>query len=313
MNQIDHAVSEYLTELEAEAEIAREDLAELEDHMRSLVEDLRRTGASTDEAIARAKLRLGDPKVIAREHARVRTPFGAKLGRARAWSAGSLFLALVALNFVMFAGRSPYFGFFVIETLIGLVMGTALLARFAWARAAVAGFVVYGLAQLGVASLVYGGLEGYGTAHYLMLAIQLGVAAFVVPWRRGEIGPAGYALALVVVMYAGATWVISFELWNPVMTPEAAIAYVAQAATIGAGIGIVMRARWAAGMAAISALSLAIAGALVFDLGLPEGAEHVRYMLAGTVIAGACAALACTRLSWRVANSALGSLRGFAS
>lgn len=313
MTQIDHAVAEYLGELEAEAELAREDLAELEDHMRSLVDELRATGASTEDALAQAKLRLGDPKQLARECARVRSPFGAKLSRARAWSAGGLFLALVALNFVMFAGRSAHLGYFVIESAIGLAMAGALLARFAWARAAVAAFVGYGLLQIGVSALINGGLPYWEAPHYAMLAIQIGVGAFVMPWRRGEIGPAGFALGLVVVMYAGATWVLSFEIWNPVLTPEAGAAYVAQFATIFAGIGIVMRARWAAAMAAVSTASLSIAAALMFDIGLPPGAEHVRYLLVGTVTAGAVAALICTRQSWRVANSSLGTVRGFTS
>ncbi len=313
MTQIDHAVSEYLSELEAEAELARDDLAELEDHMRSLVEELRATGASTEHAIAQAKLRLGDPRTIAREHTRVRSPFGAKLSRARAFSGGGLFLALVVLNFVLFAGRSPFVGYFVIETLIGVGLAGALMARFAWARAAVAAFVTYGLLQIGVGAMVHGGLRGFEAPTYLMLAIQLGVLAFVAPWRRGEIGPAGYALALVVVMYAGASWVINFEIWNPVLSPEAVVAHVAQFATIFAGIGIVMRARWAAVMAAVSTTSLAVAAAMVFEIGLPPGAEEVRYLMTGTVIAGAVAALACTRLSWRVARTGLGTLRGFTS
>ncbi len=310
MTQIDDAVSEYLSELEAEAELAREDLAELEDHMRSLVEELRATGASTEDAIAQAKRRIGDPKLIAREHARVRSPFGAKLSRARAWSAGGLFLALVVLNFVMFAGRSSYFGVFVIETVIGGVMGIALVTRLAWARAAVAGFLAYSLVQIGIGMILNG---SWAYPEWMFVVLQLGAFAFVVPWRRGEIGVGGYALALVVVMWVGASWVISFESRNPVFTPEVFAAYGAHVASLLAGVGIVMRARWAAVMAAISSAMLAVAAGFVFDVGLPAEVEHVRILLVGNVIAGALAAVACARLSWRTARTTLGSLRGFAS
>src|SRR6266567_2391935 len=54
----------------------------LADGRRALVDELQRTMPAA-EALTEAARRLGDPKAIAREHARVRTPFGTKLSRAR--------------------------------------------------------------------------------------------------------------------------------------------------------------------------------------------------------------------------------------
>jgi hypothetical protein len=310
--QIDQAIEQYLTELESEAELARDDLAELEDHMRSLIDELRATGATSEQAIAAAKLRLGDPKSIAREHARVRSPFGAKLSRARAWSAGGLFLGLVVVNAIAYGSRATNIEYFVLESLLGVVLGAALLARLSWARAAVAGFVTYNLVHVAIVANSYGA-DVFQAAEYPMIAMQLGVVAFLMPWRRNEIGPAGYALALVCVTYVGATRVIGFEQRLPDITPELIAAHVAHAAISLAGIGIVMRARWAAVMSVVAAVGLLVAGELVLQIGFPADAELVRTMLIGTVFAGALAAVLCTRLAWRNARTTLGSLRGFAS
>lgn len=76
---IDEAVGRYRELLAGEVDIGRAALDEIEDHMRSLVADLRATGMPTANAITEAAERLGDPREVAREHARVRTSFGAKL------------------------------------------------------------------------------------------------------------------------------------------------------------------------------------------------------------------------------------------
>lgn len=310
----DRAIAEYLCELDAEAELARDDLEELEDHMRSLIAELRATGASSEVAIAQAKLRLGDPRSLAREHARVRSPFGAKLSRTRAWSAGGLFFLMLVLGFVMYGGGSKPVGWYTIELAIGAVLAGALVARLAWARAAVLGYVGYALLHLAVIAGVHGDGLTLASRDFVIIAIELGILAFVMPWRRREVGAAGIALALISVMYMGASWVIGFEISAPHLNPEAIAGHVAQVTSLVAGIGIVMRARWAAFGSAIAATSMIVAASLLLDVTLQfEGAVAVRTMLIGTVIAGAVAAVICSVVSWRTARSRLGSLRGFAS
>ena len=102
-DEVEQAIEHYRARLAAEAELARGDLAEIEDHLRTLIDALREDGLPAGEAIVEAARRLGDPRQLAREHARVRTPFGAKLSRARAWSACALLLPYLVLHAVLHA------------------------------------------------------------------------------------------------------------------------------------------------------------------------------------------------------------------
>src|ERR1051325_3500616 len=97
MKDVERAVETYKERLAAEAELAPRDVAEIEDHLRTLIEDLRATGVPLGRAIEQAAEGLGAPARLAREHSRVRTPFGARLSRLRAWSALALILPMIAL------------------------------------------------------------------------------------------------------------------------------------------------------------------------------------------------------------------------
>ncbi len=307
------AIETYRHELEAEADLARDDVAELEDHLRSMITDLRATGASAEHAIAQARARLGEPRVIAREHLRVRSPFGAKLSRVRAWSAASLLILHVVLGTLAYMGQSMYVGIFVLEMALALGLALAVGFRMTWARAVIVGVIGYALVHDAIAALAYGGLAMTPVA-WMLIALRLAIFAFVMPWRRGELGLSGIALALLAVVYMGANWVLAFEMYAPSFTPEIGFAHVALLSTLGAGIGLVMRARWAVVPTAIAAFSLAMATSLLLDITFRfEDAATVRAMLIGTVVAGALAASACAVLGWRTARTTFGSLRGFVS
>jgi len=77
--RIEDAIAEYRAELLARAELAASDLDELEDHMRAVIDEVLASGAAIGDAIGEARCRLGDPASVAREHARVRSPFGATI------------------------------------------------------------------------------------------------------------------------------------------------------------------------------------------------------------------------------------------
>lgn len=307
------AIAGYRHELEAEADLARDDVAELEDHLRSITRELLAAGATADQAFAEARSRLGEPRQIAREHLRVRSTFGAKLSRVRAWSAASLLLAHIVIGFLAYAGQSPYFGIFVVEMGLAFVLALALGFRLTWARAVIAGVIGYALVHDLIATVAYDA-PAMPPIAFVLLAMRLGILAFVMPWRRGELGTAGIALALLAVVYMGANWVLAFEIYSPSFTMEIGFAHIALLSTIVAGIGLVMRARWSVIPAAIAACSLAMATSFLLDITFQfENAATVRVMLVGTVVAGALAAAACAVLGWRTARTTFGSLRGFVS
>src|SRR5450432_659801 len=131
MSEDDQVISQYRNELVAEAEFARGDLDEIEDHLRVLAHELRDTGMPRAQAIDEACRRLGDPRSVAREHARVRSPFGAKLSRARAWSAAALIVGLVVLTRYQHGDPGPALG---IQLKLAIVIALVLAARLSWAR-----------------------------------------------------------------------------------------------------------------------------------------------------------------------------------
>ncbi|NVB77954.1 MAG: hypothetical protein HOV81_06120, partial [Kofleriaceae bacterium] len=92
MKDVDEEIVEYRKRLRAQGELAERDLDELEDHLRELTCELRNAGMSAAEAVTEAARRLGDPRQLAREHARVRSRFGPPLSAGRAWSAAALFV-----------------------------------------------------------------------------------------------------------------------------------------------------------------------------------------------------------------------------
>lgn len=207
-SEIDAAVAAYTAELQAEAELGRAEVGELEDHLRATIGDLREHGLPASHAIAEAARRLGDPRAVARESARVRSPFGAKLSRARAWSIVALMVPLLASAFTNVA---------------------------------------------------------------LMSA------------RDG-------------------TWML--------IAPAAQVALVAAFVATGGGI---LRARWSALAAALSAGTLALALVEILELRLRAGGAMFELASYAMIASGALAAAASSVMSWRTAGSRLGSFRALNS
>ncbi len=305
-DDIDRAIAAYRAELVAEAELARGDLAEIEDHLRSLIADLRDGGMPAGEAIAEAARRLGDPRRVAREHARVRTPFGTRLSRVRAWSAAALLLP-----FVVFATANALTSgvpaHVAVEGAMAITLFLGLCARMTWARPIVLGGMAFFMLPTLIALALWP-----GPLVWMWLAGQLGVIAFVAPWRRGELGPNGWALALQVWSYGAASLALGFTYTGPdgglLIAPAAAIAV---GAALGATIGIIVRGRWAslASLACAALLAFAIVDLTTLRFRLPHP-DVFRFYLVGASASGVIASLAASVIGWRHASSTLGTLRG---
>jgi hypothetical protein len=310
MREIDDAIEQYRRELTAEAELAHGDLAEIEDHLRTLADELREQGMPAGEAIAEAARRLGDPKQLAREHARVRSPFGAKLSRLRAWSAALLLLPFVwwNLKWAMYSGLASRGGFQLVVT------GTLVLAIATgrtWARPIVLGTLLamlplnlWQIAIFPVASVVV-----------LQALCFAGAIAFLVPWRRGELSPSALALALLGPAYSAAATMLAMYMTSPgnivIKDPWGVIGFTS---VLAAGAGGLLRARWAAIPAAIGALALVGATHQLWPLQVRmPSAELWHAMVLGMMIAGSIAFALSARLMWRHGSSRFGSLRSLAS
>ncbi|HEY4244486.1 MAG TPA: permease prefix domain 1-containing protein [Kofleriaceae bacterium] len=301
------AIAQYRSHVVAEAELARGDLDEIEDHLRELADELRATGMPRAQAIAEACRRLGDPRELAREHSRVHTPFGARLSRMRAISAVVLFgipLALWARQALFVPGQlaSPV----GVDFVLTVATLAALIFRRSWARPLVLG-------SLAIATC-------YGAADVLfwptrMAALDLvcvgGALAFVFPWRRGELTRGGLALALLAPAYVGAlhalelTWRVPANLFasNPLGLTAIALAFATAA-------GLVLRARWAAFAAGGLAWTLAMFLRELRPMlagGHPLDGRGVEF-LSGIALGVGCAAIVAV-LAWRSAPSFRGTWR----
>ena len=303
---IEAAVAAYRADVLAEAELARADLAELEDHLRALIHELREAGLPTARAITVAAHRLGDPRSVAREHARVRTPFGAKLSRMRAWSVVALMIPLLASGFANVFVLSPRN---LLELGFGVVLALAMAARLTWARPILLGGFAFWTAWFVVSLISYGGINP------AWLVVHVGLLAFLVPWRRGEITAAGAALALQVCAFSAATFALGFQVSTIDGTFDfvAPAAQVALVAAIIATAGGVLRARWSALASAVSALTLAIALAEISQLRFRIGDDLFYAAALAAIGIGAASAAAGAVLAWRSARSRLGTLRGIAA
>jgi hypothetical protein len=290
VTDVDDAVAKFRRQVQAEATLDESDLDELEEHLRELTDELRTTGMSAAEAVAEAARRLGDPRQLAREHVRVRSPFGAPLSTARAWSAAVLFIAPSIIGLVSFAASSGpplrLRSWFEIGAMFFVAI--ALAARRPWARAVVLGLTVHVLARFL--------LIPHPIDDPFIWLDELGVLAFVVPWRRKEVSPAAIVLALQVWAYGSASWgdMAIFEQYET----NATIALVCAAA---ACIGTVYRAQWSAIASAVSALALF--GMMFTELGEVVMSQHEfdGYWLDrfATYSSGAIAASVAALLAWR--------------
>lgn len=297
-------IAKYKLELQSEAELARSDLDEIEDHLRALASELRDRGMPRVEAVAEACRRLGDPREVAREHARVRSPFGARLSKLRAYSAVALMLPLLGLAAVRTFPTSGVLSSFGMQVVLGAFVTLGLALRFAWARPIALG----GAACFAV--LIGHGILTSGMTNPAWLLPYLGIIAFVAPWRRGELGAPGWALVLSTWAFGVATFGMMWQLSTPdghrFIAPAAAIAFLT---TVIATVGTMLRARWGAAAALLSTLALT---ATVFEyvpwsFAYMNAASHVA--LFAILASGVVAAALGTILSWRGARSTLGTLQ----
>lgn len=309
-NEFEDAIAKYRAELRAGAELADGDLDEIEDHLRSLTDELRARGMPAAEAVTEAARRLGEPRAIAREHSRVRSAFGARLSTARTWSVVAL---LVPMALYSIAVRYPFLGLwnrYNLEVAVELFLVAALVLRMGWARPVLLGAAASSLVlTLGLQTFVVDGEP-------LWIVWNVGLFAFLVPWRRGEITASGFALIGFVWAYTAASFALSFQVTTPdgihgMFVSTAAIACIACAV---ASIGAILRARWSSVAGVIAAGALAVTTYQLIGLSVKlTGASAFEVMIVSLLGSGTAAAAIGGILGWRTARSTLGSLHAIRS
>jgi hypothetical protein len=301
----EEVIAKYKADLVGEAEIARSDLDEIEDHLRLLADELRTAGMPRLAAVREACVRLGNPRDLAREHARVRSPFGARLSGPRTLSAIALLLPILALGAVNIWPSQGVWSVFGIQIVAGFGLIAALALRLAWARPILLGGMSFFTIQVAVAQFEM------PTPHPLWLIPYAGTLAFVMPWRRNELTANGLSLALQVWAFGAAAYALGFQISTPT-----GYRYISQGAEVAlfattiAVAGTILRAKWSALASAVSAVTLVMAfieiSPLKFNFGFPQLMYTAVLLLIGT---GALAAAVGTILSWRNARSVFGSLQ----
>lgn len=295
-------IAKYKADLVGEAELARGDLDEIEDHLRTLADELRERGMPRVEAVREACTRLGDPRAVAREHARVRSPFGARLSRMRALSAAALALPIVISGALKIFPSVGPFSFFGLQILFGAIVTLALVLRLPWARPVVLGGIAFFTMQVAVVTITV------PSRNPMWLVPYLGILAFVMPWRRKELSSSGLAVALHVWAFCAATVALEFQT-----SEGTAVYYLAPGATIAftgavlATCGTILRARWAILGSLVCAIKL-VECAYVFrpaHFPFPVSAQVTILAMIGS---GVIAATIGTILSWRDARSTVGTL-----
>jgi len=249
---LEATIARYREELRAEADLARGDLDELEDHLRDLTTELRERGLPTGVAIAEAARRLGDPRELAREHARVSSPFGPTLSRARAWSAVALLapLTIYALIGAAVAADHPPE---IFELVLGSLLIGGLALRKAWARALVVGVLPFLFAWS-----IYRAFDwGWSGIIALRLASYGGAFAFVVPWRRRELSLSGFGLMLLVPAHVGTIALMVLAQPERFDAVAPSLAWLAYLGVFSGAVGAILRQRWGALVSAGSAITLA--------------------------------------------------------
>ena len=243
-----------------------------------LVDELRERGVPLAEAVALAAQRLGEPRQLAREHARVRSPFGARLSRARAWSATALLVLPLALG----GHYELDLTIMSLNLIMQLGLVAALGARRTWARALVLGMLAASMLDLVDAVCVRGLMFAPDDVHRLLFQIVATVAAlaFIAPWRRGDLSRRGVALALLAPAYLGALHSLAYYGYMPHAIVVDPLGSFALAASVVAIAGVLRKARWASLAAAVAACGLGVLAhtALVAD-------EYGRIALLGAVCA----------------------------
>jgi hypothetical protein len=245
---------------------------------------------------------------VAREHARVRSPFGARLSRARSISAALLMLPLLLNGYLHTIPTRGVFSTPGIVPILGTVMFIALLARLTWARPLVLGGVgFFALAAIQQQYVDFG--DGL-----LWLVPLVGTTMFVMPWRRNELCRAGYALALQSLAFGAATvaagmMIVVSSTSAYRMAPAALIGVIA---LVIAASGTVLRARWAALASAVGAVALVVSAiqCAPFFFTISLHFAMIEWLpIAGMLAAAAVAAAVAAFASWRSARTTVGTLQ----
>ena len=295
MSDLESTIAQY-----RHAGIAGADLAEIEDHLRALVADLRESGMPAALAVTEAARRLGEPTALAREHARVRSPFGAKLSRARAWSAAALLVCTTAWNlwWRFESGRSLV----TVDLALSVLVLGALIARLAWARPLILGGLVFTLLSC-VAWYVFVLPWGPSFVTWISILEMTTVLVLLMPWRRGELTLAAIGLGLLVTPFYAAASLSSYAAYD-----GAHLATWTMVPVVIGGCGIVLRARWSALAVALSTVPLVVALLELGTWSFPGRRLDSEPFMHGVLLAGIACAIAAAVIAWRTARSTLGRL-----
>jgi hypothetical protein len=293
--EIDDAIAQYSSQLRTEAELARSDLTEIEDHLRSLIEELQGAGMPAAEAIAEAARRLGDPRQLAREHVRVRTPFGARLSRARAWSAIAAMLPALAIGLWNVGVHRGFISIFGLSAAIEVALLIAVASPLAWARAILLGILINPPALFAFHVVAGGRVSALQLAH---IASLLGAVALISPWHRGELTARGWVLVMLGSAYLAAMHLLGLVAQGPLIL-EQACAALSAAAVLAAYIGGVLGSRWASATALVGAPIMIGSTFVLSSETQPDAALWYRAYLLGPPIIGAIALAIAALLIWR--------------
>jgi hypothetical protein len=289
-DELEAAIAGYRTRLRAEGIAQAADLDEIEDHLRALVSDLRASGMTPEAACRQAIARLGDPDALAREHALVRPSFGARLSKARAWSAAAL-LAIPALVALRDAALDPAAMIRLSGALLlcALVTIIALATRSASARAIGLGYAAFCLPN----SIFFATVWPTSPATPLLpVAVGAGLVVLLGPWRGGELSLAGWALVLVAFACPVVTQLHAQAGYLPVFTPT--VPTIALVAFAAGALGAFLRLRWAAAPLAVAAAAVL---QMTVGLGRFDLDAHVVYQIAAASSTALALGVA-ARLCW---------------
>ncbi len=307
-DDLDTRIARYRTELQSEADLARGDLDELEDHLRCLTAELRERGLPATAALAEAARRLGDPAALAREHAKVGAPFGARISRTRAWSAAALLAPFGVYFLYTNASAGRLLSSAGAETMLACALVVAVALRLSWARMFVLGTLPFTLATMIPWLLAWGGTRFM----LIQIVAYAGAIVFLAPWRRREMSRAGLGLMLMGPAYGGAATLTMFEMSR--MSGDlfgSPLALLAIGAVLAGSLGGMLRARW--GAIACLGASCALAAGLVPAWTLDVNYSHpavFRALIVVPLAVGMATSLAAAVLGWRAARSTTGTLRG---
>jgi hypothetical protein len=314
---VERAIAGYRAELAANAAIGADEADELEDHLRTLIAELRGAGANTQAAIAAARARLGAPAAIATECARVRTAFGTRLDRGRTYAAGAILAVLATWAIVMVLPHIGVLSRFGAESGFALILIAGLFARRTWPRAVLFGFSAMSAVTFTLFNAMWPGDVGMQLAVVSFVAL----AMLLAPWRKGELARAGWALALWTMTYAGSWAAFAIVMLRAgqdthQVAPPATLAgflvdrVLPASVLIGvfvAGVGTGLRARWGAivGFGTAAAMAMLAVRVAVVD----EGQAWQRVAGIGLAIASTAAAIAAPLLAWRDSRPGKGDPR----